>query len=302
MSLLRCLYEAQDPDLCLYVAERLKYRLDICETSLSPMDCLSVSFFLSSLGGKEISANLAQCQIGDFGANCLREYLSMSSYNDLVTINLKGNDIHDEGASHIAKILYFIEHLYLDVSENPIGVTGTSYVFQAVKESVILKTLVLIGGTIISDLLPIEYSQEIATGLRDTNGRGVLWILDDLKHHLQTVFLSTKYTSSNTECSIIVTSHSTIVNIIKGISNPLLVSLLRCLYKAQDPALCLYVAERLEYRLDLRGTSLCSLDSLSISFFLSSLSGKEISVQLFNCTIGDLGAKSLSKICMQIII
>ena len=49
VSLLRCLHEAQDPDLCLYVAERLEYKLDLRRTSLSPLDYLSISFFLSSL-------------------------------------------------------------------------------------------------------------------------------------------------------------------------------------------------------------------------------------------------------------
>lgn len=45
VSLLHYLYEAQDPSLCLYVAERLTYMLDLSKTSLSPLDCLSISFF-----------------------------------------------------------------------------------------------------------------------------------------------------------------------------------------------------------------------------------------------------------------
>ena len=298
VSLLRCLHEAQDPDLCLYVAERLEYRLDLSETSLSPLDCLSVSFFLFSrtIADKKntVTVNLAQCQIGDLGVKCLTKYLSISSYADFV-INLKGNDIHDEGASHVANKLFCIERLHLDISENPIGVTGTSDLFQAVRESAILKTLILIGGTIIADLLPVENAQEVATGLRATNGRGVLWILDDPQNHLHTVFLSPKHTSSNTEYSVIVTSCSNIDKIFEDESKPLLVSLLRCLHEAQNPDLCLYVAERLEFKLDLSGTSLSLLDCLSVSFFLSSLSGKEISVNLYLCAIGDLGAKCLSK-------
>ena len=293
VSLLRCLHEAQDPDVCLYVAERLEHRLDLSDTSLSPLDCLSVSFFLFCLSGKEISVNLAQCQIGDLGAKCLAKYLSVSTYTNLITINFEGNDIHDEGASHVAKILYFIQHLHLDISKNPIGVTGTSSIFEAVRESTILKTLVLIGGTVIDDLQPVETALEIATELRVTNEHCILWILDDFQPRLYTVFLSPKH-SSNIGCSIIVTSHRTIDKIFKDKSKPLLVSLLRCLLEAQDPALCLYVAERLEYRLDLIGTSLSPLDCLSVSFFLSSLSGKETNVRLYLCSIGDLGAKCLS--------
>ena len=81
--------------------------------------------------------------------------------------------------------------------------------------------------------------------------------------------------------------------IVEAKSKPLLVSLLRCLHEAQNPALCLYVAERLEYVHDLRYTSLSPLDCLSVSFFLSSLSDKETNVRLDRCTIGDLGAKCL---------
>jgi hypothetical protein len=292
VSLLRCLHEAQDPALCLYVAERLGYKLNLSETSLSPLDCLSISLFIASVAGKEISVNLSQCQIGDLGAKCLTKYLSVRSYTDLVTINLKGNYIHDEGASHVAKMLYFIEHLHLDISENSIGVTGTSYMFQAVRESAILKTLVLFGGTIIADLRPVKNAQKTATGLRATNGSCILWIFDEYVHS-RTIFVSSK--QYNYSCFFIVISRHTIDTVIEGKSKPPLVSLLRCLHEAQDPALCLYVAEKLEYRLDLSETSLSPQDYLCVSFFLSSLSGKESTVSLRHCSIGDLGAKALTK-------
>ena len=291
VSLLRCLHEAQDPALCLYVAERLEYRLDLSETSLSPLDCLSVSFFLSFIAGKEISINLPQCQIGDLGVKYLTKYLSMT-HKYLVAISLKGNDIRDEGASQVAKIFHFIERLHLDVSKNIIGEIGTSYIFQAVRESAILKGLVLIGGTVIPDLLSAENAQKIATGLQGINRHGVLWIFDNFQPHLYSRVFSAKHI----ECSVIVTSHYIIDEIFKRKSKLLLVSLLRCLHEAQDPALCLYVAERLEYILDLSGTSLAPLDCLSVSFFLSSLTDKDtnVTVLLFNCTIDDLGAQSLS--------
>ena len=298
VSLLRCLHEARDPALCLYVAERLVYELDLSETSLSPLDCLSISFFLSSIADKKITVNLSQCQIDDLGAKYLTKYLSVSGCTDLVTINLKGNAIHDEGASHIAKMLRFIERLHLDISKNPIGVAGTSYVFQAVRKSATLKTLFLMGGTIIDDLLPVENvkkAQEIATVLRATNRHGVLWILDDPQPRLHTVFLSPKLTSSDSKCSIIVTSRHTIDKIFKDKSKSVLVSLLRCLYDAQDPVLCLYVAERLEYRLDLSRTLANPLDCLFVRFFLSCLSGKETYVDLAYCAIGNTGASFISR-------
>ena len=289
VALLRCLHEAQDPALCLYVAEKLKYKVDLCETSLSPLDCLSVSFFFSSIVGKEISVNLAQCQIGDLGAKCVIKYLSVSGYTDLVTINA----IHDEGASHVAKML---QRLHLDISQNPIGVTGTFYVLQAVRESTILKSLVVIGCTIIDDLFPVvENTQKIAAGLQATDGCGVLWIFDELKPYLPSIFLSPKH---NFEGFIIVTSRHIIDKIIKEKPKPFLVSLLRCLHNAKDPALCLYIAESLKYEIDLSETSLSSLDCFSVSFFLSSFTGKETSVEhlyLSRNQIGDTGASLISE-------
>ena len=142
VSLLHCLYEARDPSLCLYIAGRLGYELDLSDTSLSPLDCLSISFFLSSVTDKAISVDLWVCSIGDLGADCLAKYLG-SDADDInkVTINLYGNKIHKEGASHISRMLSFIKHLYL--SANPIGDTGVSLISEAVRDTVTLKTLIL---------------------------------------------------------------------------------------------------------------------------------------------------------------
>ena len=43
--------------------------------------------------------------------------------------------------SHIAKVLYFIEHLYL--SNSPIGDTGASLISEAIRGTVTLKSLIL---------------------------------------------------------------------------------------------------------------------------------------------------------------
>ena len=49
MSLLHCLYEAQDSTLCQFVASQLKQELDLFRHSLSPVDCLSVGYFLTTM-------------------------------------------------------------------------------------------------------------------------------------------------------------------------------------------------------------------------------------------------------------
>ena len=147
VSLLRCLYEAQDPSLCLYVAEQLEYKLNLRDTSLSPLDCLSLSFFLFSVVSsdcKEVFVGLDSCHIGDLGVNCLTKYLQSSNIDHgvKVALNLRGNNIHEEGASYIGKMLCsnnIVEHLYL--WHNPIGDTGASFISNAVRETTSLKTL-----------------------------------------------------------------------------------------------------------------------------------------------------------------
>ena len=146
VSLLHCLYEAQDPSLCLYVAEQLEYKLNLTNASLSPLDCLSLSFFLFSVvrgDCKEVYVRLFQCHIGDLGVNCLTKYLGSNiDHGGKVALDLYKNNIHEEGASYIAKMLCssnIVEHLYLWC--NPIGDTGASFVSNAVRETTSLKTL-----------------------------------------------------------------------------------------------------------------------------------------------------------------
>ena len=90
ISLLRCLYEAQDASLCLYVAKQLKFELDVEDTTLSPLDCLAISFFLSSVNCTEISVDLDECYIGDHGAKCLAKHLCRNVDHDVgkATIDL----------------------------------------------------------------------------------------------------------------------------------------------------------------------------------------------------------------------
>ena len=46
LTLLHCLYEAQDSSLCQFVASELKGELDLSDNSLSPVDCIAVGYFL----------------------------------------------------------------------------------------------------------------------------------------------------------------------------------------------------------------------------------------------------------------
>ena len=49
LYLLNGLYEAQDLSLCQFVGSQLGGELDLCDTPLSPVDCLSVAYFISCI-------------------------------------------------------------------------------------------------------------------------------------------------------------------------------------------------------------------------------------------------------------
>ena len=70
ISLLHCLFEAQDEMLCQLVAKELNGELRGLEgISLNPADCLAVGYFLTHC--RQFSVHLARCGIGDDGCKAL---------------------------------------------------------------------------------------------------------------------------------------------------------------------------------------------------------------------------------------
>ena len=84
-------------------------------------------------------------------------------------------------------------------------------------------------------------------------------------------------------------------------SKHLLVFLLHCLYAAQDSSLCQFVAERLNFTLDVCEQGwLTSADCLAVGYFLSAVSitvcsdlDQFFTVELEMCALGDIGTRSL---------
>jgi Ran GTPase-activating protein (RanGAP) involved in mRNA processing and transport len=99
----------------------------------------------------ETSVDLNRCIIGGLGARCLSKYLSVDNnldYVSKITIDLARNEFHEEDILHVARMLFFIEHLYL--SHNRIRDTGASLISEAIRETAILKTLILRNCSITS--------------------------------------------------------------------------------------------------------------------------------------------------------
>ena len=126
LSLLHCLYEAQDPSLCESVAQQLQHGLDLSDTTLTPSDCLCIGYFLvhvCNMAAGEFKVYLSSCSIGDqdckYLVSGLHKYLDThSAVTTLLNIDMSFNAISHRGLHHLSTLLKIgcIDHL--DLSGN----------------------------------------------------------------------------------------------------------------------------------------------------------------------------------------
>ena len=69
VTLIHCLFEAHDSDLCKEVVQQLDSELNLNGTSLNPTDCLSLGYFLTYC--QQFRVSLEDCSIGDKGYKML---------------------------------------------------------------------------------------------------------------------------------------------------------------------------------------------------------------------------------------
>ena len=154
LSLFHCLYEAQDSSLCQFVKKQLGNNLYLSFTSLTPVDSVAIGYFLSCVppttdNASEFVVALKKCSLGDAGTKCLMQSICRSIRSDPhcminthLHINLEGNEIHEEGASHIAEVLNSTSVVnILRLNDNPIGDKGLQTIFDALQRNKTLKHL-----------------------------------------------------------------------------------------------------------------------------------------------------------------
>ena len=113
ISLLHCLYEAQDPSLCEFVAQQFQHGLDLRSTTLTPSGCLCIGYFLAhvcKMAAGEFEVNLRSCSIGDQGCKYLvsglHKYLDThSAVTTLLSMHLDSNAISHHGVHHFSTLL-----------------------------------------------------------------------------------------------------------------------------------------------------------------------------------------------------
>ena len=137
LSLINCLYEAEDSRLCVFVANLLDHNLHLDYTTMNPIDCLSVGYFVSACSNTSngFTLSLSICSIVDQGCKFLARGLSKCPNSN--------NDIPTEGI-HIAEIIENTSSISnLDLSFNAIGNSALSTLCEALSTNISLKSLAL---------------------------------------------------------------------------------------------------------------------------------------------------------------
>ena len=125
LSLLHCLYEAQDPSLCKFVAQQLQHGLNFSDSLLTPTDCLCIGYFLAHvcmMTTGEFQVDLNSCGICDLGCKylvmSLHKYLGTHTTTTLLNMDMRCNEIGHQGAHHLSTLLKIGCVNYLNMNEN----------------------------------------------------------------------------------------------------------------------------------------------------------------------------------------
>ena len=132
LSYIRCFFEAQIRDQSLYqkIIPRLDGELDFSYVTLSPLDCMSVGYFLAFVlrNCRKLKVCLSHCSIDDHSFCLMMGELS------------KHAEACPAGALHGVTELY--------IRGNKIGDNGIAHIVTALQTNNTLKTLVIEGETI----------------------------------------------------------------------------------------------------------------------------------------------------------
>ena len=142
------------------MAEQLNGRLNLRNNNLTPLDCLSLGYFLSCVcvtTRGEFRVNLSDCSIDAHKCRFLTRCLCKcpvpnSTATGWLHVDLRGNDIHERGSQHIADVLLstrIVHTLHLGsgwvlFSSNTIPECGLKCILESLLTNCSLVTLQLL--------------------------------------------------------------------------------------------------------------------------------------------------------------
>ena len=206
LYLLNGLYEAQDLSLCQFVGSHLGGELRLDGTTLSPVDCLSVSYFISCIcltTSGEFEVNLSGCSLDDYRVSLLVQELSKCCSSSrthkttatddevpgCIDLNLWNNSIHGNGTRCIAELITMISKLSLDGNKIQEGEDGLYHLSQALRTNTSLVELALSscgltaeGVAVLSDALSVnKHLNTLVIYGNEFGDRGLASLCNNLK-------------------------------------------------------------------------------------------------------------------------
>ena len=123
IGLLRCLYEAQDQQLCCFFLPLFR-RKSIHSVIINPIDCQALGFFVSSvcyLIPGEFKLKMRRVSLGDSDIKFIAAEIvkCLQKGKGYLNTDLSGNCIHGEGVEHLSQLLSTSCIVYkLNLSDN----------------------------------------------------------------------------------------------------------------------------------------------------------------------------------------
>ena len=170
VSLLNCLYEAQDTTLCKYVLEckrkvffldelhhsrsSTKFKLSLSFITLLSQDCLSIGYFLAFIAmsyKEKFRVDLGGCSLGDTGIKIIMQSLcrSLELHSEItghLVMYIGNNQITKEGVLHIIETMRTTRALrWLDLKNNSICDEGLRCIMEALETKISLFKLNMSG-------------------------------------------------------------------------------------------------------------------------------------------------------------
>ena len=217
LYLLNGLYEAQDLSLCQFVGSQLGGELDLCDTPLSPVDCLSVAYFISCIclttSGEfkvmlrcfSLDDNTVCFLVQELSKCCSSSRTYKTTATDTgvpgcVNLRLSLNHIHGNGTRCIAEVISHstvISKLNLSCNKIQEGEDGLYHLSQALRTNTSLVGLKLEscgitaeGVEVLSDALSVnKHLATLEISFNKFGDRGLASLCNNLKTtcHLKTL-------------------------------------------------------------------------------------------------------------------
>ncbi|XP_051797580.1 uncharacterized protein LOC110968810 isoform X1 [Acanthochromis polyacanthus] len=128
LFLCQCLYESQCPEACVYLLDKLDYRLDLCGESLDPYLCCAVAYVVNQSQEQKIRLNLDDVTISEQGMRQLFGCLQNVQWCDPLQQQLWKIFLLGEGEMDLATLLV------LDDNQLHLPVEGKEQLFERAVE------------------------------------------------------------------------------------------------------------------------------------------------------------------------